>query len=47
MASAVEPYLKTRRPSSTAALVVEVADSSLGLDRRLKSALYARAGSHE
>ena len=29
---------------STAALVVEVADSSLGLDRRLKGGLYARAG---
>lgn len=29
---------------STAALVVEVADSSLRLDRRLKSGLYARAG---
>jgi Uma2 family endonuclease len=29
---------------STAALVVEVADSSLGLDRRLKVVLYARAG---
>jgi Uma2 family endonuclease len=28
---------------STAALVVEVADSSLGLDRRLKVGLYARA----
>ena len=33
----------TRHPS-TAALVVEVADSSLGLDRRLKVGLYARAG---
>jgi Uma2 family endonuclease len=29
---------------STAALVVEVADSSLRLDRRLKAGLYARAG---
>jgi Uma2 family endonuclease len=29
---------------STAPLVVEVADSSLGLDRRLKGGLYARAG---
>jgi Uma2 family endonuclease len=29
---------------STAALVVEVADSSLRLDRRLKGGLYARAG---
>jgi Uma2 family endonuclease len=29
---------------STAALVVEVADSSLALDRRLKGGLYARAG---
>src|SRR5262245_46609486 len=32
---------------STAALVVEVADSTLRLDRRLKSALYARAGVRE
>jgi Uma2 family endonuclease len=32
---------------STAALVVEVADSSLRLDRRLKSGLYARAGLRE
>ena len=29
---------------STAALVVEVADSSLALDRRVKAGLYARAG---
>jgi Uma2 family endonuclease len=29
---------------STAALVVEVADSSLRLDRRFKAAVYARAG---
>ena len=29
---------------STAALVVEVADSSLRLDRRFKAGLYARAG---
>ena len=32
---------------STAALVVEVADSSLRLDRRFKAALYARAGLRE
>lgn len=32
---------------STAALVVEVADSSLRLDRRFKAAVYARAGLHE
>lgn len=32
---------------STAALVVEVADSSLTLDRRLKGRLYARAGLQE
>ena len=32
---------------STAALVVEVADSSLRLDRRLKAGLYARAGLQE
>jgi Uma2 family endonuclease len=32
---------------STAALVVEVADSSLRLDRRLKAGLYARAGLRE
>jgi Uma2 family endonuclease len=35
-------YLVTH--PSTAALVVEVADSSLMLDRRFKAALYARAG---
>jgi Uma2 family endonuclease len=32
---------------STAALVVEVADSSLVLDRRFKAAVYARAGLRE
>jgi Uma2 family endonuclease len=32
---------------STAALVVEVADSSLRLDRRFKAAVYARAGLRE
>jgi Uma2 family endonuclease len=32
---------------STAALVVEVADSSLRLDRRFKAAIYARAGLRE
>ena len=32
---------------STAALVVEVADSSLRLDRRFKAAIYARAGVRE
>lgn len=32
---------------STAALVVEVADSSLRLDRRLKTGLYARTGLQE
>lgn len=32
---------------STAALVVEVADSSLRLDRRFKASVYARAGLHE
>ena len=32
---------------ATAALVVEVADSSLKLDRRLKGGLYARAGLSE
>jgi Uma2 family endonuclease len=32
---------------TTAALVVEVADSSLRLDRRLKAGLYARAGVRE
>ncbi len=30
--------------AATAALVVEVADSSLRLDRRFKAALYAQAG---
>ena len=33
-----------RSHPTTAALVVEVADSSLRLDRRLKAGLYARAG---
>lgn len=33
-----------RAHPSTAVLVVEVADSSLGLDRRLKGGVYARAG---
>lgn len=37
-----EDYI-TAHPS-TAALVVEVADSSLRLDRRFKTALYAQAG---
>lgn len=32
---------------ATAALLVEVADSSLRLDRRLKGGLYARAGLHD
>jgi Uma2 family endonuclease len=32
---------------SAAALVVEVADSSLRLDRRFKAVVYARAGLHE
>ena len=32
---------------ATAALVVEVADSSLRLDRRFKAAVYAQAGLHE
>jgi Uma2 family endonuclease len=38
-------YLVTH--PSTAALVVEVADSSLRLDRRFKAAVYARAGLRE
>jgi Uma2 family endonuclease len=37
-----EDYLQAH--PSTAALVVEVADSSLRLDRRFKTALYAEAG---
>ena len=32
---------------SRAALIVEVAESSLGLDRRFKAELYARAGLHD
>src|SRR5262249_44766532 len=32
---------------STAGLIVEVSDSSLRLDRRFKTALYARANIHE
>lgn len=39
-----EPRDYERAHPRTAALVVEVADSSLRLDRRLKSGLYARAG---
>ena len=39
-----EPRDHVSAHPSTAALVVEVADSSLGLDRRLKGSLYARAG---
>jgi Uma2 family endonuclease len=39
-----EPCDYVRAHPSTAALVVEVADSSSRLDRRLKSGLYARAG---
>jgi Uma2 family endonuclease len=40
-----EDYLATH--PATAALVVEVADSSLRLDRRFKAALYAQAGLRE
>jgi len=42
VAGAPRDYLEAH--PTTAALVVEVADSSLGLDRRLKGGLYARAG---
>jgi Uma2 family endonuclease len=42
VAGAPEDYLAAH--PSTAALVVEVADASLRLDRRFKAALYARAG---
>jgi len=42
VAGAPRDYLG--RHPSTAALVVEVADSSLGLDRRVKAGLYARVG---
>ena len=38
------PRDHVRAHPTTAALVVEVADSSLRLDRRLKAGLYARAG---
>lgn len=38
-----EPRDYLRHHPSTAALVVEVADSSLRLDRRVKAALYAQA----
>ena len=41
---AAEPRDYVSAHPSTAALVVEVADSSLRLDRRLKGGLYARAG---
>ena len=40
-----EDYLAAH--PATAALVVEVADSSLRLDRRFKAALYAQAGLRE
>ena len=39
-----EPRGHVHAHPSAAALVVEVADSSLRLDRRVKSAIYARAG---
>jgi len=42
VAGAPRDYV-TAHPS-TAALIVEIADSSLRLDRRLKGGLYARAG---
>jgi Uma2 family endonuclease len=42
VAGAPRDYLEAH--PMTAALVVEVADSSLRLDRRLKGSLYARAG---
>jgi Uma2 family endonuclease len=42
-----EPRDYVRGHPSMAALVVEVADSSLRLDRRFKSGLYARAGVRE
>ncbi len=41
VAGAPRDYLRAH--PSMAALVVEVADSSLGLDRRLKAGVYARA----
>jgi Uma2 family endonuclease len=52
MASVIEPHVKTRRLRRVeydrlvdlGMFVVEVADSSLRLDRRLKGGLYARAG---
>lgn len=42
VAGAPRDYLAAH--PATAALVVEIADSSLRLDRRVKGALYARAG---
>ena len=45
VAGAPRDYVRAH--PSTAALVVEVADSSVRLDRRLKSGLYARAGLQE
>jgi Uma2 family endonuclease len=42
VAGEAEDYIAAH--PSTAALVVEVADGSLRLDRRFKSAIYARAG---
>lgn len=45
VAGAPEDYLAAH--PATAALVVEVADSSLRLDRRFKAAVYARTGLRE
>ena len=45
VAGAPRDYVRAH--PSTAALAVEVADSSVRLDRRLKSGLYARAGLQE
>jgi Uma2 family endonuclease len=42
VAGAIRDYLEAH--PRMAALVVEVADSSLRLDRRFKAAIYARAG---
>lgn len=45
VAGAAFDYLEAH--PATAALVIEVADSSLRLDRRFKAAVYARAGLQE
>jgi Uma2 family endonuclease len=44
VAGEVRDYLKSHPGAADIAFLVEVSDSSLDYDRRIKSALYARAG---